>query len=132
MVTNKAHPVQQPPSPDVHRQFERHPVKVHAFVHCRGQFQNATVIDYSNGGLQLEGTFGLIKTDAIEIEFISGIRVPGRVAWSLGGQTGIVFLESLPTDHPALVELLRRAGMLLSKNVVLALTTDNEQKRPGQ
>jgi hypothetical protein len=122
--------MQQPTSPDVHRQFERHRVKAYAFVHCRGQFQSAKVIDYSNGGLQLEGTFGLIKTDPIEIEFISGIRVPGRVAWSLGGQTGIVFLESLPTDHPALIELLRRVGTHLSKNVVLALTTNNEQKPP--
>src|ERR1700674_4812337 len=116
--------MQQPASPDAHRQFERHPVKVHALIHCRGQFQSAKVIDYSNGGLQLEGTFGLIKTDAIEIELIFGIRVPGRVAWSLGCRTGIVFLESLPTDHPALIELLRRAGTHLSKNVVLALTAD--------
>ena len=54
--------MQQPTSADVHRQFHRHPVKANAFVHCRGQFQSAKVIDYSNGGLQLEGTFGLIKS----------------------------------------------------------------------
>ena len=53
----------------------------------------ARVIDYSAGGLQLEGTFGLIKTDHIQIEFISGARVPARVAWSLGAQTGVVFSE---------------------------------------
>lgn len=58
--------------PDVHRQFERTPVKADAFVHCRGQFQRAKVIDYSAGGLRLEGTRGLIKTDPIEIELISG------------------------------------------------------------
>ena len=55
--------MQQLTPPDVYRQFERHPVRAYAFVHCRGQFQSAKVIDYSNGGLQLEGIFGLIKTD---------------------------------------------------------------------
>jgi hypothetical protein len=102
------HPMQQSTSPNARRQFDRYLVKAHAFVHCRGQFQSAKVIDYSAGGLQLEGTFGLIKTDLVQIEFISGIRVPGRVAWSLGAQTGIVFFELLPTEHPALIELSRR------------------------
>jgi hypothetical protein len=91
------------------RQFERRPLKANAFVHCRGQFQCATVIDYSAGGLRLKGTFGLIKTDPIQIEFISGARVPALVAWSLGAQTGVLFAEPLPTGHPALIELSRRA-----------------------
>ena len=122
--------MQHPAPADVHRKFDRHPVKAYAFVHCRGQFQSAKVIDYSKGGLQLEGTFGLIKTDSIQIEFFSGIRVFARVAWSLGAQTGIVFFEPLPADHPALIELLRRANTHLSENAIGALTTDNEQKRP--
>jgi hypothetical protein len=132
MPTNKDHPAQQPTSPDVHRQFARHPVKIYAFVHCRGQFHSAKIIDYSNGGLQLEGTFGLIKTDPIQIELISGIRVPGRVAWSLGAQTRIAFFEPLPTDHPALIELIRRGGTHLSENVIMARATDTELKRPGR
>lgn len=122
----------QSTSPDVRRQFERRPVKANAFVHCRGQFQNAKIIDYSTGGLQLEGTFGLIKTDPIQIEFFSGVRVSGRVAWSLGAQTGIVFAEPLAADHPALIELFRRAGAALSKVVIVTLTTDNEQERPDK
>ena len=84
-------------------------MNANAFVHCRGQFQAAKIIDYSVGGLRLEGTFGLIQTDPVEIEFISGARVPGRVAWSLGAKTGIIFSEPLPTDHAALIELCRRA-----------------------
>jgi hypothetical protein len=116
--------------PDVHRQFKRTPVKVNAFVHCRGQFQRARIIDYSTGGLRLDGTFGRIKTDPIEIESISGVRVPGRVAWSLGAQTGMIFLGPLPRDHPALVELFHRAGTHRSSNVIVALPTDNQQKRP--
>jgi len=97
------------------RQFERRPVTANAFVHCRGQFQPAKVVDYSAGGLRLEGTYGLIKRDLIEIELISGPRIPCRVAWSLGGQTGIVFSEPLPTSHPALIALSRRADRQLRR-----------------
>ena len=99
----------QSTSPVVRRQFDRHLVMANAFVHCRGQFQSAKVVDYSASGLQLEGTFGLIKTDQIEIEFICGIHVPGHVAWSLGSRTGVVYVVPLPNDHPALIELSRRA-----------------------
>ena len=72
-----------------------------------GLFQNAKVIDYSAGGLQLAGTFGLLKRDPIEIELISGTRVPGQVAWTLGVRIGIAFYEQLPTSYPALLELSR-------------------------
>ena len=82
---------------------------VNAFVHCRGQFQATKIIDYSAGGLRLEGTFGLIQTDHVQIELMSGTRVAGRVAWSVGAQTGIIFSDPLPADHPALIELSRRA-----------------------
>jgi hypothetical protein len=80
--------------------------------------------------LQLEGTFGLIKTDPIQVEFLSGIRVLARVAWSLGAQTGIAFFEPLPADHPALIALLRRASTHLSENVTMSLAAGNQQKHP--
>ena len=79
-------------------------------VHCRGRFQRAKIADYSQLGLQLEGTFGLIPSDLVQIELISGVRVPGKVEWSLGCQTGIVYSERLEASHPAMVELARKAG----------------------
>jgi hypothetical protein len=103
--------MQQSTSQDVHRQFERRPVKAHVFVHCRGCFQRATVVDYSHGGLQLEGTFGLSKRDAVEVELISGTRVPAQVAWSLGAHTGVAFDGPLPANHPAMTELARKTGI---------------------
>ena len=105
--------MQQSTSSAARRQFERHLTKANAFIHYRGQFQPAKVVDYSAGGLQLTGTFGLIKPDQVEIEFISGIRVPAFVAWSLGAQTGIAYTEPLPIDHPALIDLARRAGITI-------------------
>jgi PilZ domain len=104
-------PMQQSTSQDLHRQFDRRPVKAHVFVHCHGHFQRANVVDYSHGGLQLEGTFGLSKRDAIEVELISGTRVPAQVAWSLGAHTGVTFGGPLPTHHPAMIELARKTDL---------------------
>jgi hypothetical protein len=66
------------------------------------------IVDYSLGGLRVEGTFGLVKHDPIEVALISGARLSGTVAWSLGGHTGIVFPEPLGASHPAITELARR------------------------
>jgi hypothetical protein len=60
-------------------------------------------------GAQLEGTFGLIPTDLVTIELLSGVRVPGKVEWSLGGQTGVAFSEPLDPTHPAMAELAGQA-----------------------
>jgi hypothetical protein len=104
------------------RLFERSPTKINTLVHCRGRFHHATVVDYSAGGVRLDGTFRLLKKDPIRIEFLCGACVPARVAWSLGTQTGLVFAVPLATDHPAMIALSRRADL---DNVDL----DNDQKR---
>jgi hypothetical protein len=77
-------------------------------VHCRGHFQRAKIADFSQAGLRLEGTFGLIPSDLVLIELLSGARAPGKVEWSLGGQTGVVFAECLEASHPVMVELARK------------------------
>jgi hypothetical protein len=93
------------------RQFERRPVRANAFAHSRGRFQRAKILDYSAGGLHLEGMFGLIKKDPIEVELMSGTRLLGHVAWFLGTRTGIAFSQPLATADPAMLELSRRTGM---------------------
>jgi hypothetical protein len=92
------------------RRIERTSAKVQVLVHCRGHFQRAKIADYSEAGLQLDGTFGLIPTDRIQIELISGVRVPGKVEWSLGGRTGVVFSERLDESHPVMVEIAQQAN----------------------
>ena len=89
------------------RQTARTNATVHAFLHCGGRFQHTNVVNYSPDGMQLRGTFGLHKDDPVEIELMSGTRLAGRVAWSLGDRTGIAFSERLPDTHPALYELSR-------------------------
>ena len=100
----------QEPTTSCRRRIERTSARVQVLVHCRGRFQRARIADHSQLGLQLEGTFGLIPTDLVVIELASGVRVAGKVEWSLGGQTGIVFSERLKTSHPAMVELARKGG----------------------
>jgi PilZ domain-containing protein len=102
--------MQQTNNSRLRREFERTPVRAHAFVHNRGGFQRARVVDYSASGLQLDRTFGLVKRDSIQIEFISGARVRSCVAWSLGAKTGVIFSQALPQTHPAMLELTRRTA----------------------
>ena len=107
--------MQQTAAGPVRRQFERTPVKANVFVHRGARFQRAQIVDYSQGGLQLEGTFGLIRQDPVQVELISGVRLSAKVAWSLGAHTGIVFSEPLPPTHPAIIELAKRANRTMSR-----------------
>jgi hypothetical protein len=95
----------QQPVTSCRRKTERKSTKAQVLVHCRGRFQRARIVDYSQVGLQLEGTFGLIQTDLVAIELVSGVRVPGKVEWSLGGRTGVAFCEPLEETHEAMLEL---------------------------
>jgi len=95
----------KPPPLVERRKFVRKTPTIHAFVHCRGRFQHTRITDYAAGGVQVRGTFGLHKADPVEIELMSGTRLPGRVAWSLGDRTGIEFLEPLDDSHPGMLEL---------------------------
>jgi hypothetical protein len=100
----------QEPVKSCRRKVERTSTRAQVLVHCRGRFQSAKIVDYSHVGLQLDGTFGLIPTDRVQVELISGARLLGKVEWSLGGQTGVVFSERLDASHPAMMELDRKAG----------------------
>jgi PilZ domain len=109
------------------RRFRRNPVRAHAFVHVHGGFQAVTILDYSRGGLQLKGTFGLFQDDQVVIESLSGARVPGRVAWCLGARTGIAFCQPLPETHPVMSQLARS-----SRNVPPeSMGTFNERRIGG-
>jgi hypothetical protein len=90
------------------RKYDRRRVMVNAFVHRGDRFQHVRVVNYSHGGLQLDGTFGLMPRDAIEVELVSGLRIAARVVWSLGGRTGVMFPVTLSPAHPVMVELGRR------------------------
>jgi hypothetical protein len=84
------------------RHDERRPTRATALVHCHGRFQTARIIDFSSGGLQLQGCFGVGVGDAVVVELLSSHSLQGRVAWSLGSRVGVSFLEPIEASHPAL------------------------------
>jgi hypothetical protein len=92
------------------RQHERRSAVITALVHCHGRFQTVSILDVSTGGLQLQGAFGVAVGDQIEIELLSGHRLPAKVVWSLGSRIGAQFTPVLAVDHPGLVALQRTVG----------------------
>ena len=95
--------------PSVRRRDERCATRITALVHCHGRFQTVLIVDFSLGGLQLQGCFGVGTADGVAVELLSGYRLSAKVAWSIGGRIGVRFLQPLSADDPAL-EALRQAA----------------------
>jgi hypothetical protein len=110
------------------RRDERLPTRVAALAHCHGRFQTVRIIDYSLGGLQLRGSFGVTAGDAIIVELLSGHRLAATVAWSMGDRLGIRFVEPLEADHPALA-VLQRGRRALEQ--ISGTPTDSQKARNG-
>jgi PilZ domain len=94
----------------IRRRHERRSATVTALVHSHGRFQTVSIVDFSSGGLQLQGAFGLAVGDRIIVELLSGHRLPGKVVWSLGSRIGAQFAPALPPDHPGMLALQRSVG----------------------
>ena len=87
------------------RKHDRRRVTVNALVHRGDRFHHVRIVDYSSGGLQLDGTFGLMPGDTIAVELLSGLRITAKVVWSLGGRTGVAFDRDLSPGHAMMAEL---------------------------
>jgi hypothetical protein len=104
-----------PNAPDQARQLarrreERRATRVTALVHCHGRFQTVRIVDFSLGGLQLDGCFGVAVADRVGVELLSGQRLEGKVAWAVAGRIGMQFDERLAPDDPAVALLSRVAS----------------------
>ncbi len=91
------------------RRDERHATRAAALVHCHGRFQTVRIVDFSSGGLQLQGCFGVGVGDAVVVELLSAHRLEAKVAWSMGSRLGVRFLQPIEVDHPALAVLQQAA-----------------------
>jgi PilZ domain len=100
----------------VRRRHERIATRVRALLHCHGRFQTVRIVDFSLGGLQLEGCFGIGAGDDIVVELLSGHQLTGKCMWSVGSRVGVRFLEALSADHPALT-VLRQGTRRIPENV---------------
>jgi PilZ domain-containing protein len=104
-----------PTAPDhtrrlVRRRNERHAAGITALVHCHGRFQTARVVDFSLGGLQLDGCFGVAVADQVAVELLSGHRLEGKVAWAVAGRVGVQFHNQLAPDDPIVAVLSQVAS----------------------
>jgi len=95
--------------PSVRRRDDRHAIRLTALAHCHGRFQTVRIVDFSLGGLQLQGGFGVGPGDDIVVELLSGDRLAAKAAWSLGSRIGVRFLQPLSADHPAWLVLEQAA-----------------------
>lgn len=94
----------------IRRRHERRLAAVTALVHSHGRFQTVSILDFSTGGLQLQGAFGVAVGDKITVELLSGHRLPGKVVWSLGSRIGAQFVPALSADDPGIAALQRTVG----------------------
>ena len=94
---------------DIRRQHQRRNGPASALLHVRKQFQTVKVADFSEGGVQLQGAFGVLAGDRIVLDLVSGERCEIKVMWSLGSRLGGRFLTPLDADDPVLAALQRAA-----------------------
>ena len=90
------------------RRDERRAARIRVLLHCHGRFQTARIVDFSLGGLQLDGCFGLAVTDHVAVELLSGQRLEGKVVWAVAGRIGVKFNHPLAPDDPVVARLLSR------------------------
>jgi len=111
---NGMHSVDDEGSP-VRRGDDRHSIRLTALAHCHGRFQTVRIVDFSMGGLQLQGGFGVGVGDDVTVELLSGHRLAAKAAWSLGSRVGVRFLQPLSAEHPAWAVLEQAARRLVDR-----------------
>lgn len=94
----------------IRRRDERRAARITVLLHCHGRFQTARVVDFSLGGLQLDGCFGVAVADQVAVELLSGQRLEGKVAWAVAGRIGVQFHQPLAPDDPVVALLSQVAS----------------------
>ncbi|MET0218825.1 MAG: PilZ domain-containing protein [Burkholderiales bacterium] len=105
----------RPNAPDqarqqIRRRDERRAAGITALLHCHGRFQTSRVVDFSLGGLQMDGCFGVAVADRVAVELLSGQRLEGKVAWAVAGRIGVQLHQPLAPDHPVVALLSQVAN----------------------
>jgi hypothetical protein len=93
----------------VRRRDDRLAIRLTALAHCHGRFHTVRIVDFSLGGLQRQGGFGVGPGDEVVVELLSGHRLAATAAWSLGSRVGVRLLQPLSAEHPALAVLQQAA-----------------------
>jgi hypothetical protein len=84
------------------RQHERRAASLGVLIHSAGKIIKGIVTDVSSGGVGLEHVTGLRSGDGVTLQFESGRRVSGTIAWSMDRRAGVKFLRDLQPNDPLL------------------------------
>ncbi len=84
------------------RQHERRAANLGVLVHSAGKIIKGIVTDVSSGGVGLDHVTGLRSGDGVTLQFESGRRVSGTIAWSMDRRAGVKFLRDLQPNDPLL------------------------------
>lgn len=92
------------------RRHQRSIINVRAIVHS-GQSARPTIIrDMSEGGVGLEGAYGLFPGSEVTVALVTGEFKSGVVRWWLSGSCGVQFHEPLKEGDRFWLAALRKAG----------------------
>jgi hypothetical protein len=84
------------------RQHERRAANLGVAIQSRGRVFKGIVTDVSSGGVGLDHVAGLHSGDGVTLQFESGRRVSGTIAWSMDKRAGVKFLRDLTPNDPLL------------------------------
>lgn len=84
------------------RQHERRAASLGVLIQSRGRTSKGIVTDVSTGGVGLDHISGLRSGDGVTLQFESGRRVSGTIAWCMDKRAGIKFLRDLTPNDPLL------------------------------
>jgi hypothetical protein len=84
------------------RQHERRAANLGVIVQSGGRAIKGIVTDVSSGGVGLDHVAGLRSGDGVTLQFESGRRVSGTIAWSMDKRAGVKFLRDLTPNDPLL------------------------------
>jgi hypothetical protein len=84
------------------RQHERRAANLGVIIQSGGRVIKGIVTDVSSGGVGLDHVAGLRAGDGVTLQFESGRRVSGSIAWSMDKRAGVKFLRDLTPNDPLL------------------------------
>jgi|GEM_PF-2653699 len=84
------------------RQHERRAANLGVIIQSGGRVIKGIVTDVSSGGVGLDHVSGLRSGDGVTLQFESGRRVSGTIAWSMDKRAGVKFLRDLAPNDPLL------------------------------
>lgn len=87
------------------------------------------ISDFSEGGLRIQGCFGIVSGDTVALELLTAHRITAVVVWSIFGRAGVRFSQPLAPENPVLSALQQMVQRVYSS---VADDVEPEQEMAAQ